>query len=213
MFFQNRTEAGQRLASQLIETLPELKNNPHVLVLALPRGGVPVGFEIAKKLGVQFDLIISHKLGYPENSELAIGAVAEDGSAFIDPAYASSISKDYIKNEIAVQLAEIKKRIKKYRLGKPLASLQDRIIILVDDGIATGNTMKAAIALAKKGKARKIIIAVPILPKDTLSNLPKDTQAVFLDTPYPFLAIGRFYRDFPQLHDEEVRFYLEEASK
>ncbi|MBI4994101.1 phosphoribosyltransferase [Candidatus Peregrinibacteria bacterium] len=211
MYFENREEAGIKLAQEIIKKIPDLKSNPDVVILALPRGGVPVAYEIAKILKAPMDLILTHKLGAPENSEFAIGAVAEDGSSFLDKESCSGISNSYIKEEIVRQLKEIKHRIEKYREGKPLTKLQGKIVILVDDGIATGNTMKAAIALAKNAKAKKIIVAVPVLPSEILGSLKKEAEVVYLDTPFPFFAIGRFYNNFSQLTDDEVKNYL--ASK
>lgn len=213
MFFENRTDAGQKLAQEILKKFPNLRGNPKGMVLALPRGGVPVAFEIAKKLHAPLDLIVTHKLGAPGNEEFAIGAVAEDGSSFIDPGAGGFASKDYLNEEIRRQLREIQKRIKKYRGGRPLPSLSGKIAILVDDGIATGHTMKSAIALAKNAKARRIIVAVPVLPKDTLAALKNEAEVIYLETPWPFLAIGRFYGNFEQLTDVEVRDYLREASK
>ncbi len=213
MFFDDRQQAGKMLGHALVQKFPKLNKNKSVIVLALPRGGVPVGFEIAKKLNVPLDLIVTHKLGAPDNEEFAIGAVAEDSSTFLDPFSIQGISKDYLKEEIRHQLGEIKKRIRKYRKGKPLPKLSGKTVILVDDGIATGNTMKAAIALAKNARAKLIIVAVPVLPKDTLSVLRKNAEVVFLDTPFPFLAIGRFYQNFSQLTDEEVLNYLAAAAR
>lgn len=208
MLFVDREDAGQKLAAALNKKFPTLKKNPHAVVLALPRGGVPVGFSIGQKLKLPLDLIVTHKLGAPGNEEFAVGAVAEDGSTFLDPFSTQGISKDYLKEEIRHQLGEIKKRIRKYRGGKPLPRLSGKTVILVDDGIATGNTMKAAIALAKNAHAKLIIVAVPVLPKDALAMLRKDAEVVFLDAPFPFLAIGRFYQNFSQLTDDEVRNYL-----
>lgn len=208
MYFENRKQAGEKLAAEVIKKFPDLKSNPQVIVLALPRGGVPVAYEIAKALSSPLDLIVTHKLGAPSNPEFAIGAVAEDGSSFLDKNSCTDISRDFIKEEIKSQLAEIKKRIAKYRGGKPLLPLQNKIVILVDDGIATGNTMKAAIALAKNAKAKKIIVAAPVAPSEILGSLRQESEVVFLDTPFPFFAIGRFYNDFSQLTDEEVKSYL-----
>lgn len=208
MFFENRKEAGEKLAAQIIKKFPDLKSNPDVFILALPRGGVPVAYEIAKALQAPLDLIVTHKLGAPDNPEFAIGAVAEDGSSFLDKTSCEGISEDFIKEEIRSQLKEIKKRIAKYRAGKPLPMLKNKIVILVDDGIATGNTMKAAIALAKNARAKTVIVAVPVLPVEVLGSLKKEAEVVFLDTPFPFFAIGRFYNDFSQLTDEEVKNYL-----
>lgn len=213
MYFEDRKEAGQKLGVALVKRFPFLRGAARALVLALPRGGVPVGYEIAHALKIALDLILTHKLGAPGNEEFAIGAVAEDSSTWLDPDSIHGISKDYITSEIQHQLEEIKTRIEKYRGGKALPELTGKTVILADDGIATGNTMKAAIALAKNAKAAKVIVAVPVLPKDTLKSLAKLAEVVFLDTPWPFLAIGRFYQNFPQLTDAEVRSYLEEAKR
>lgn len=198
MIFEDRTDAGKRLGRLILEKKPALKNNS--LVLAIPRGGVPVGFEIAKILDAPLEVIVTHKLGAPGNEEFAIGAVAEDGSYFI--------SQDYRAQEIARQRANIQQRIKKYRKGRPLPLLKGKKVILVDDGIATGYTMRAALELAKKAHAQEIIIAAPVMPIDTLRILQKRAYIFYLDTPFPFMAIGRFYKNFPQLTDEEVLSYL-----
>lgn len=208
MEFEDRNEAGEKLAKLLADKFPDLYNNSSVFVLALPRGGLPVAAAIAKKLNASLDLIVTHKLGAPGNEEFAIGAVAEDGSRFLDRESLMDVSEDYLKEETRHQLEEIKKRIAKYRGGRPLPSLKKKIVILVDDGIATGNTIKAAITLAKNARAARIIVAVPVLPVDTLYTLRKMAETVYLDTPHPFLAIGRFYRNFEQLTDEAVRDYL-----
>lgn len=209
MLFADRKEAGEKLADKVKKIFPSFINNKDVIVLALPRGGVPIGYEIAKKLNARLDLIVTHKLGAPGNEELAIGAVAEDSSSFIDPEFSYRVTDEYVKQEKKHQLAEIKKRIEKYREGRPLAELKNKIVILVDDGIATGNTMQAAIKMAKSKTASKIIIAVPVLPEDTLEKLKKECgNVIYIATPEPFFAIGRFYINFPQLTDEEVKKYL-----
>lgn len=213
MIFENRIKAGEQLAAKLLQQFPDLKNNASVIVLALPRGGVPVGFKIGKKLQVRFDLIITHKLGAPGNEEFAIGAVAEDGSSFIEKNAASWVSRDYIKQEIRHQLEEIQERVKKYRGGRDLPLLEGKIVILVDDGVATGNTMKAAIKLCLSARAQKVIIAVPVVPRDTLKSLQREALVVFLATPFPFFAIGKFYHHFEQLSDEEVKSYLAVAKR
>lgn len=232
MLFADRISAGKKLARELLEKAPELfaqrgrlpqrhrkggispaDFKSAVVILALPRGGVPVAFEIAKKMRAPMDLIITRKLGAPGNPELAIGAVAEDGSVFLDPSAEGYASQSYIKEETHRQLCEIKQRIKKYRGGKPLSSLKEKTVILADDGIATGSTMRAAILLARSAGAARIIVATPVLPPDTLNTLQKEVQVVFLETPSPFLAIGRFYEDFSQLTDEEVQDYLKNAQK
>lgn len=208
--FKNRTEAGKKLALRLSALHPELKKNEAVIILALPRGGVPIAFEIAQVLDSPLDLILTHKLGAPGNEELAIGAIAEDGSVFLDPYSLQNLSDHYIEEEKKRQLTEIKKRIKKYREGRPLRRLQSKMVILVDDGIATGSTMRVAIALARKAHAKGVIIAVPVLPPDTLALLKKEVdEVIYLKTPIPFFAIGAFYKEFLQLTDSEVKGYLE----
>lgn len=208
--FKNRTEAGKKLALRIAALHPEFQKNGEVIVLALPRGGVPVAFEIAKKLSAPLDLILTHKLGAPGNPEFAIGAVAEDGSVYLDP-YSLPIASDrYIEGEKKQQLVEIKERIKKYRGGRVLPALRSKTVILVDDGIATGATMRVAVLLSKKTRAKCIIIAVPVLPPDTLAVLKKYVdEIIYLKTPVPFFAIGAFYEEFLQLTDVEVKAYLE----
>lgn len=209
MIFQDRTEAGKRLAEKVFLKFSLLKKSGEAIVLALPRGGVPVAYEIAKKLEISLDLIVTHKLGAPGNEELAIGAVAEDGSVFLDPEFSYRVKDEYVKKEVKHQLSEIHKRIEKYRGGRVLPDLKEKTIFLVDDGIATGNTMQAAIRMAKKAGAKKIVVAIPVLPPDTLEKLQKECdEIIFLATPEPFWAIGRFYSIFEQLDDETVRRYL-----
>lgn len=213
MTFFDRKEAGMALAQKVKEAHPDFVNNSAVRVLTLPRGGVPIGFEVAKELNIPLDVIVAHKLGAPENEEFAIGAIAENSSVFLDTDHSTAVSKSYLEQETKRQLKEIKRRVKKYRGGRKLEKLKDKIVILVDDGIATGHTMNAAILLARASKAKKIIVAVPVLPADALESLRKNAEVIFLDAPYPFFAIGRFYENFEQLTDEQVMGYLEEESK
>lgn len=219
MFFQNRTEAGKKLAQKIKRLFPELEKNKNAIVLALPRGGIPIAFEIADALKAPMDLIFTHKLRAPDNEELAIGAVAEDGSSFIDPDFSDwacpepcrRADRKYLRQEIRYQLNEIQNRIAKYRLGRKLPDIKDKIAILVDDGIATGSTMISAVRMAKNSKALKIIVAAPVLPDDTLYKIGKEAdKVVYLDAPAYFGAISRFYAEFPQLRDEEVMSYMGE---
>lgn len=210
MFFYNRKEAGEKLAAKVYEKYPELHDGASAKILALPRGGVPIGFEISKELNLPLGVIVTHKLSAPGNEEFAIGAIAEDGSFFLDPHFKEDVPKTFLDGEIEKQLAEIKRRIKVYR-GDESINLSKQTVILVDDGIATGHTMKAAILLAKKAKAKKIIVAVPVLPPEILPEIKKMSEIVYLETPSPFLAIGRFYLNFEQLTDQEVINYLEAA--
>ncbi len=212
MLFSDRTDAGVKLAAKVFAEFPELEKNPLAIVFALPRGGVPVAYEISKKLKIPLDLIVTHKLGAEGNPELAIGAVAEDGSVFIEKLYEGIVRPEYLKKEISHQLSEIKKRIKKYRGGRKLPDIKGKTVILVDDGIATGNTMLAAIRMAKKESAAKIIVVTPVLPPDTIEKLHAECDAlVYLAAPGNFMAIGQFYSLFEQLEDETVRLYLKKS--
>lgn len=198
---KNRVEAGKQLA----QTLKTVDKN--AIVLAVPRGGVVVGYEVAATLGIILDIIVTKKIGAPDNPELAVGAVAEDGTYILDEdvlrqVYAPS---DYITAEVERQRQEIHRRLIRYRGNVPYPDLKNREVIIVDDGVATGSTLKAAIRLVRNKGARKIIVAVPVGPPDTIGELKKlADQVVVLLTPEPFFAIGQFYADFDQTSDEEV---------
>src|SRR5665647_3307816 len=194
-FFGDRVDAGKRLASAL-------KNfsGKKGIVLAIPRGGVVVGFEIAKALNLPLDVIIPRKIGAPDNPELAIGAVAEDGTEILDSNLIKylGVSREYIKEEI-------ERRLKLYRQDTSYPDLKGLDVIVVDDGIATGSTMKAALASVKNRGAASITVAVPVGPPSTIEELEKMAdRVVCLYTPEFFQAIGEFYKDFSQTSDEEV---------
>jgi len=200
-YFKNRVDAGNQLASAL---KPVSKD---ALVLAIPRGGVVVGFEVAKALGAPLDVVITRKIGAPANPELAIGAVAEDGTAILNDSIVRmlQVSKGYISEEVEKQKLEIKRRLLRYRGEVPYPSLANREIIVVDDGVATGSTLKAALMSIRKKGAKTIIVAVPVGPPDTVSQLNRMADhVVCLRTPEPFYAIGEFYDDFEQTEDKEV---------
>ena len=198
--FKDRVDAAEKLAKKLYSL-----NIQEPTVLAIPRGGVVTGDIIAKKLGTKLDIIVSRKVGAPDNPELAIGAVMHDGSFFPnnDIIMALSISKIYIEREIAVELKEIERRLNKFRGGKEY-DLVDRTVILVDDGIATGATMFAAIEWVKNQKPKRLIVAIPIGPSDTIERLSKVAEVVVLDTPVFFSAVGEFYEVFEQVEDYRV---------
>ena len=199
--FTNRTEAGKQLAA----SLQNISKN--AIVLAVPRGGVVVGFEIAYALNIPLDIIIAKKIGAPENPELAIGAVAEDGSYLLDDKLVRmlGIPQSYIKAEVERQKAEIKRRLKSYRDDAPSPEISGREVILVDDGVATGSTLKAALRSLRNRGAKPIVVAVPVGPAETVNELKKEADRVIcLLTPEPFYAIGEFYEDFEQTTDEEV---------
>ncbi len=207
-YFSDRVDAGKRLASALKDFAG--KNG---VVLAIPRGGVVVGFEIARALRLSLDVIIPHKLGAPGNPELAIGAVAEDGTRILDDNLIDymGVSGDYIKAEAEHQKQEIQRRLKLYRQDAPSPNLKGLDVIVVDDGIATGSTMKAALASVKNRGAATVIVAVPVGPPSTIIELKKQAdRVVCLYTPEYFQAIGQFYTDFSQTTDEEVIQLLKE---
>ena len=205
--FLNRSDAGEKL----VKRLAKYKNRKDAIVLAIPRGGVVVGYEIAKALKVKLDIIVTKKIGYPENSELAIGAVSLGGKAILDEAIVSEhdISRGYINAEVKEMQREVERRYKQYRGGKKLPELKSKIVIIVDDGIATGYTTLAAIQFVKSEKPKKIILAVPVIPRETFESLQKEAdEIVCLNVADVFFSISRFYEEFPQLEDEEVKKYL-----
>ena len=166
-----------------------------------------VGFEVARALGITLDVIITKKIGAPDNPELAIGAVAEDGTLILDNELARrlQVSKEYIREEVERQKVEIKRRLVRYRGDVPYPDIANREVILVDDGVATGSTLKAALALLHKKGAKTLVVAVPVGPPSTIDELKKEAERVVcLYTPEPFYAIGQFYEDFEQTSDEEV---------
>lgn len=208
--FIDRRDAGERLA-EAVKALSLV--DP--VVLALPRGGVPVGFEVAKALNCPLDILIVRKIGAPGHEEYGIGALV-DGAApqvVIDELAARMVGadQDYIDRAIRHELVEIERRRSAYRTGPPSA-LKGRSVIVVDDGIATGGTIRAALKALAKAEAGAIILAVPLAPRDVLTALrPLCDQIVCLSTPEPFHAVGVHYRDFTQTQDAEVVALLEEA--
>jgi putative phosphoribosyl transferase len=204
--FKNRTDAAKRLADKLkllIDRRPS-----EFIILAIPRGGVVIGDVIASRIGAKLDIVVSRKIGAPYNPEIAIGAVMHDGSFFPneDIINMSHISQEYVDEQISIQKKEIERRLNKFR-GSKQYNLQGKTIILVDDGIATGATMFAAIRWLGKQKPKSLIVAVPVAPKDTFDNLKKEVKVnkvVVLHSPIVFSAVGAFYEDFSQVNDEEV---------
>ncbi len=204
--FLDRVEAGKRLSSELKSVVGR-----DAIVLAIPRGGVIVGNEVAKALDIPLDLIIPRKIGAPGNAELAIGAMTEDGTTILDQELVRvlQVSKQYVSEESERQRREIERRMKLYRGNAPYPVLANREVIIVDDGIATGSTMKAAISSVRRKGAKKIIVAVPVGPESTIKELEKQADKVIcLFKPEPFYAIGQFYSNFDQTSDEEVKRLL-----
>ena len=212
MYFQDRHEAGQLLA----EELDFLKGRKDVIILAIPRGGVVVGYEVAKALGAPLEVYITHKIGAPYNPELAIGAVASDGGVFLDGNLIGQIGvpESYIEAETKRQQDEIKRRMTRYQGKRPPPELGGKTVVLVDDGVATGATTLVAIRALKKQRPAELILAIPVAPPDTIAGLRREAdRVVCLATPEPFWAIGRFYVDFSQTSDEEVMALLDELRK
>lgn len=209
--FRDRSEAGIKLA----ERLKKYKRAKDVLVLALPRGGVVTGFEVARLLGVPLDVLIVRKIAAPWQPELAAAAVSETGAVafnqFVISAY--MISEDYLKNEISRQKEEISRRVELYRKGKGIANLGGKTVILVDDGVATGATMKTAIETLRKEDIRNLVIALPVAPPDAADELRgMADEFVCLEVHADFSAVGNFYQNFAQVGDEEVVMLLQEAN-
>lgn len=209
MLFEDRREAGRRLAAVL-----EDYRGQNAIVLALPRGGVEVGYEIAQALCLPLDVIMARKIGAPGNPEYAIGSVAETSAVELnrDEVEAWGISEQYLDRAIAEAKEEIARRVRQYRGGRELPSLTDRTVIVVDDGIATGFTIQAALRALRQLHPGELILATPMAPQETLYRIEADAdRIVCLATPEPLIAIGRWYREFSQLTDEEVLQYLADA--
>lgn len=198
--FADRKDAGQKLARAL-----EKYRSEKPLVLAIPKGGVEVGYEVAKHLGCEFSILIARKLPFPDNPEAGFGAVAEDGSAVILDYAARGLSAETIGHIVAKQHEEIQRRIVALRRGKPLPQIAGRIVILIDDGIAMGSTMRAGISLCKNKKASKIVVASPVAGPDTAAELTKIVdEVVILETPAYFRAVAQVYANWYDVSDEEV---------
>ncbi len=212
---KDRFEAGEILADKIEKMAPF--DNP--VVLALPRGGVPVAFRIAKRLDAPLDVIIVRKLGAPFNEEFAIGALVEGEPERVvlneEAVYRLGVSKDYLDSVIEKEREELHRRQKMYRMSEnPLGNLAGKTVILVDDGIATGYTMKAALAAIREQSPAKIIVAVPVAPADTLEEMERlADKVVVIETPEPFWAVGAHYEKFDQTSDEEVIELLKEAKE
>jgi putative phosphoribosyl transferase len=208
MLFQDRREAGQALARELTS----FKGSSNLIVLGIPRGGVVVGHEIAKALGAPIDVYITRKIGAPHNPELAIGAVASDGTLIIDQQLVRrlGVDEDYIEQESNRQKDEISRRLSEYRGDRPNPQLAGKIVILVDDGVATGATTLATIRAIKAQDPRELILAVPVGPRDSIENLRQEVdKIVCLHAPEIFWAVGAFYNVFDQTSDAEVKALLQ----
>lgn len=201
MKFKNRTDAGKQLAERL-----EVTDADHTVVLALPRGGVPLGIEIAEKHQLPFDIILSKKIGHPTHSEYAIGALSEHGDPILDETSAGLLDPEWLTTELKRIRNEMARRQRTYSKELTKQTLKGKTVILVDDGIATGMTMKAAIKAVEAQEAETVIVAVPVIPKDTYQELERLVDdVVVIEVPDIFQgAVGAYYMSFPQVDDEEV---------
>lgn len=211
MRFRNRTEAGQLLA----RTLERYRDQPNVLVLALPRGGVPVASEVATALNAPLDVFIVRKLGVPGHEELAMGAIASGGVRALNRSVIQQlkIPQSAIDAVAIREGEELRRRERLYRGDRPSPNISGQTIILIDDGLATGSTMKAAVAALRRQDPAKIVVAVPIAPAETCDELQQEADEVICAvTPEPFYAVGQWYEDFEQTTDAEVTKLIRRAA-
>ncbi|MBS7250893.1 MAG: phosphoribosyltransferase [Candidatus Freyarchaeota archaeon] len=209
--FRDRIDAGEKLAKELLKY-----KGSNIVVLAIPRGGVVVGFEVAKELGAPLDIVVPRKIPSPIDPELGIGAVTQDGTIIIDPEIKRYVtfSEEYVREEAERQIKEIERRTKTYRGDLQPIPVKNKIVIIVDDGLATGATMRAAIRSIRKQKPKKIVVAVPVGPPSAVKKVEEEADEVIsLITQEPFEAVGQFYYDFSQTSDSEVITLLQKAQK
>ena len=203
---KDRSEAGRRLADRLV-----CYQDEHPVVLALPRGGVPVAFEIARRLGCPLDVLIARKIGAPGNPEYGLGAIAEDGNRWIDERRMreAGYSLREISPTIAAEEMETRRRAEAYRHGRPPIEVRDRFVILVDDGVATGGTLRVAIRSVRARRPRRLVVALGVAPQDTLRELAREAdEVVAVLVPKVFFAVGEWYVHFDQVSDREVERLL-----
>lgn len=208
--FRDRVEAGRELARALSEY-----RGKDIIVLGMPRGGVVVAKEVAQSLGAQLDVVVTRKIGAPDEPELAVGAVTQEGEVIIDREVAESVgaTAEYLEEEASRKKLEVQERMRSLRGDRPYPALQGRTVIVVDDGIATGNSVRAAVLSIRKRGPKAVVVAVPVAPPGSVEKLSRDgTRVVCLRQPSFFFAIGEYYREFGQVEDAEVRRLLEGAA-
>jgi predicted phosphoribosyltransferase len=209
--FINRHDAGVQLARAFVERAPQ---DP--VILALPRGGVPVGYALAEASSAPLDVFVVRKLGVPGREELAMGAIATGGAMVLSRSLidALGITAEEIEAAVARESAELERRERLFREGRPALSVRGHAAVLVDDGLATGSTMLAAIAALRRLEPAEIAVAVPVASPDTCATLAAEVDDIFcLATPQPFYGVGQFYQDFTQTSDDEVRDLLRRADQ
>jgi putative phosphoribosyl transferase len=211
--FLDRADAGRQLAD-VLATHPAVASSTRVVVLAIPRGGLPVGAEVARRLGAEFDVAVVRKLRSPHNAELGFGAVGPGGHVELDEGMVArlGLTGDQIAAEIADRRAAVERRLSMYRELVPEADVRDATVVVVDDGIATGGTARQACSLARHAGAATVVLAAPVGPRRVTQDLADAADAiVVLSTPAEFLAVGQAYQDFAQMDDEQTRAALERA--
>jgi putative phosphoribosyl transferase len=212
MIFHNRSEAGKELATKL----KEYANRDDVLVLALPRGGVPVAFEVARALNAPLDVFLVRKLGLPGQEELAMGAIASGGVRVLneDVVQYLKVPEEMIDEVAAEEEEELARREQLYRGDRPAPDVKGQTVILVDDGLATGSTMRAAAAALRQQQPARLVVAVPVSSEQTCEEFRGEVDEILcLATPEPFRAVGLWYKDFSQTTDEEVRELLQKSGR
>ncbi|MDY6764547.1 MAG: phosphoribosyltransferase [Halobacteria archaeon] len=205
--FKDRRDAGRQLAEELSK-----EGVQGDIVLAIPRGGLPLGRKVADRLGIPLDIIVARKIGAPHNPELAIGAVGSDGTVWLNEDMIESMETDdeYIERNKKLEEENAREKAKRYRGDKPVPDLKEKDVIIVDDGVATGATATACIRLAREAGASKVILAVAVGSPETVESLEEEADDVIcVETPSYFRAVGQFYESFGQVSDEEAMEYLE----
>lgn len=204
--FKNRKDAGEKLGQAL-----ERYRAEKPVILAIPRGGVEVGLQVSRKLGADFSIVIARKLPFPDNPEAGFGAIAENGSTFIVESASNWLTGEDIERIKQEQIAEIERRVNVFRGGKPLPDIAGRTVILIDDGIAMGSTMRVAIELCRKRKAGKVVVAVPVAGREIADAISKEAdELVVLKIPVYFRAVAQVYENWYDVSDEEVLDLLRE---
>lgn len=205
--FRDRLQAGLLLAQRLTE----YKDSKETVVLGIPRGGIVVAKKVADELKVPLDIVVTRKIGAPGQEELAIGAIGPQGFKVLDQDLISrlGVEEEYINKKVEEERKKLEERIKIYRTGRRDLNLVGKTVILVDDGIATGATVEAAINYLREMEAKRVVLAVPVAPTDSLEKLEELVdELIALETPKDFFAVGQFYKNFPQVTDEEVIQFL-----
>jgi len=207
--FEDRREVGRRLAERL---LPYRVDRP--VVLGVPRGGIPVAYQVAQRLGAPLDVLVVRKVGAPRNPEYGLGAVAEGGIRLLDEPRIreAGYSLSELEPYVTAELQQVERRLRAFRGSRPRADLRDRTVIIVDDGVATGGTMRAAVQAVRAQHPRRLVLALGVCPEETYRRLKREVDdLVVLLTPRNFYAVGQFYRHFEPVEDEEVQRLLGQA--